>query len=147
MDELNAEDPSQVALRAATGQLRSLRQHRCATAERDQRRAAQQLQALLDELTRKQAHAESEQAALVQWRHALSDQLQGGGSMRTLRQWLGQEAGRLRQVEALKQGLLAHQQQVEHQRSELARCKQVVTHRARAVEKLDVLREILDEQS
>ncbi|WP_223536850.1 type III secretion protein [Pseudomonas sp. GL-B-16] len=148
MEEMLEADPQRVALEEVIQILTPLRQHRQASAERQQRQADEQLQHHRESLAQGRSALIDERKRQAEQRQALSTQ--HVNQMLTLNEvgrWHDQERGMLDQLSCLQQDVHLQIQAVETQQQVLQQAQQDAKAAQRAVEKLACLAEAMNDES
>lgn len=148
MEETFEVDPQRVALEEVIKILNPLRQHRQASAEREQRQAEEELRRNCESLAEARTELIDERGRQAEQRQALSTQhVNQTLTLTDVDRWHDQERGMLDQLSRLQQGIALQTRAVERQQQLLLQAQHDAKATQRAVEKLACLAEAMNDES
>jgi hypothetical protein len=148
MEDALETDPQQVALEEVIQILTPLRQHRQASAERQQRQAEEALQRHRESLAESHTALIDERERQVEQRQTLSTRhVSQTLTIKEVDRWHDQERSMLDQLSRLQQGIHLQTQAVEQQQQLLQQAQRDAKAAQRAVEKLACLAEAMNDES
>lgn len=148
MEEPLEVDPQQAALEEVIRILTPLRQHRQASAERQQRLAERELVLSRERLAQLRIDVTDESTRQVTQRQALRDEhLNQATTMTSIDRWHDRERSMLDQLSRLRQGVVLQDQAVHTQQQVVLDAQRDAKAAQRAVEKLACLAEAIHDES
>lgn len=148
MEEPLEVDPQQAALEDVIRILTPLRQHRQASAERQQRRAEQDLSLSRERLAQSRIDLTDESIRQVEQRQVLqAEHVNQAMTLTSVDRWHDQERSMLDQLSRLRQGVQLQDQAVHNQQQVVLDAQRDAKAAQRAVEKLACLAEALNDES
>jgi phage-related minor tail protein len=148
MEEPLEVDPQQAALEEVIRILTPLRQHRQASAERQQRLAERELTLSRERLAQSRIDVTDESARQVEQRQALKDKhLNQATTLTSIDRWHDRERSMLDQLSRLRQGVVLQNEAVNTQQQVVLDAQRDAKAAQRAVEKLACLAEAIHDES
>lgn len=148
MEEPLEVDPQQAALEEVIRILTPLRQHRQASAERQQRLAERELTLSRERLAQSRIDVTDESARQVEQRQALQDKhLNQATTLTSIDRWHDRERSMLDQLSRLRQGVVLQNEAVNTQQQVVLDAQRDAKAAQRAVEKLACLAEAIHDES